>query len=102
MPYKKTLREIVNNFIKSNTTIKTNIGDIIVNPKILGEGGTALVYSSKDDQYAIKFLIEDVSEKESQVFKRFYQEFLNLSILSKNEHKIVQIYDFGYIYFSLN
>lgn len=101
MAKKKTLRELVNDFVKNNTTIRTNIGDIVINPKILGEGGTALVYSSKDEQFAIKFLIEDVSEKESQVFKRFYQEFINLSKLSKIESKIVQIYDFGYISFSL-
>ncbi|MEG0928655.1 protein kinase domain-containing protein [Chryseobacterium sp.] len=95
MSTKIDLRKLAIDFFKNETIIKTNIGDIPISPKLLGEGGTAIVYGSLDDKFAIKILIENIAEKESTVYKRFKQEFNNLTEISKKENCIVEFFDFS-------
>lgn len=92
------LRKRIIKHIKQNPAIKTNLSNITIESKILGEGGTAIVYSSICKKYAIKFLVEDISKpKESQIYLRFKQEFSALFELSKRERTIVEILDHGSI-----
>lgn len=70
------LRKRIIQHLKKNSAVKTALGEINIESKILGEGGTAIVYSSICQRYAIKFLVDDISKpRESQVYLRFKQEF---------------------------
>jgi len=100
MSSENALRKIIRSYIKKEPLIKSNIGEIRLNTNSIGEGGTALVYTDVDEKYALKLLVENIYENESNVYKRFKQEFINLIELSKTENRIVEFFDFGYIEFS--
>lgn len=99
MPSDNILKNKIRFYIKTNPVIKTNQGKIELKKNIIGEGGTALVYSDKDERFALKLLVENIITKESNVYNRFKQEFLNLSNLSETDNRIVKFYDFGNLEF---
>lgn len=99
MPSDNTLRNIIRAYVKTNPIIESNLGQIELKKNTIGEGGTALVYTDKNEKFALKILVENITSKESNVYKRFKQEFFNLRKLSETDNRIVKFYDFGNIEF---
>lgn len=58
------------------------LGRFVLGRKSLGQGGTSIVrratFESGTIEYAIKFLLVDVSQKEPTEYKRFKQAYLNV------------------------
>jgi len=71
----------LSSYLKSSPDLSTPLGEFHVG-KQLGQGGTSIVrlatYEDTEREYAIKFLLEDVSKKESKAYKRFKQAYVNL------------------------
>jgi len=92
---KKELAEILKNINK----IDIPLGCLIIGNNC-GEGGTSIVKKAKFDgfsqEFAIKFLAEDVRDKPSSQYKRFKQAFLNLFYNSYKLPILPQLY-FGHL-----
>ncbi|MBE0507710.1 MAG: protein kinase [Marinospirillum sp.] len=71
----------LSSFLKKSPNLSTPLGNFHVG-KQLGQGGTSIVrlatYEDTECEYAIKFLLENVSKKESKAYKRFKQAYVNL------------------------
>lgn len=69
----------LNGYLKENNQIETIYGNFNIG-KQLGQGGTSLVKEAtfQEKKFAIKFLLENISQNDSRAFKRFKQAHLNL------------------------
>ncbi len=76
------LKQKVSEYFKKNDEISNIYGTFKLTTKVLGNGGTSVVkgfnFGSNENEYAIKFLLDNIFEKESSTFKRFKQAHLNL------------------------
>jgi serine/threonine protein kinase len=77
---KDSIKQEIKEYFKTNNTLENIYGKFKLVDKNIGNGGTSEVkgFEFVGKKYAIKFLLEDVSQKESQAFKRFKQAHLNL------------------------
>ena len=79
---------------KSTGVIDTPLGPVTLGRQ-LGQGGNALVYAAPEPKgMAVKLLVEDVSERESERYRRFRAEYLHLVRLVPTG-MIVPLYQFG-------
>ena len=67
--------------------IQTDLGRIALG-KLLGQGGTSIVrigtFDGCDKEFAIKFLLVDVKQRDPDEYKRFKQAYLNVSCAQKS------------------
>lgn len=77
---KDSIKQELKEYFTSNLSLQNIYGEFKLVDKNIGNGGTSEVkgFEFSGKQYAIKFLLEDISQKESQAFKRFKQAHLNL------------------------
>ncbi len=77
---KDILKKELNEYLNRKQKITNIYGDFLLSSKVLGNGGTSVVkgFSFHGKEYAIKFLLENIKEKENTTFKRFKQAHLNL------------------------
>ncbi|ADR33562.1 serine/threonine protein kinase [Sulfuricurvum kujiense DSM 16994] len=77
---KDSIKQELKEYFISHNVLLNIYGEFTLTDKNIGNGGTSEVkgFEFGGKQYAIKFLLEDVSQKESQAFKRFKQAHLNL------------------------
>jgi serine/threonine-protein kinase len=77
---KDILKKELNDYLKIKDKITNIYGDFLLSTKVLGNGGTSVVkgFNFHGKEYAIKFLLENIEEKENTTFKRFKQAHLNL------------------------
>jgi serine/threonine protein kinase len=88
------LKNHIHSWVKSNQTIDSPLGEIIIGKQI-GEGGNALVFESPFvGGTAIKFLSESVSSPPSTRYARFLDEYRNLIKLVPTA-AIVPLYHLG-------
>jgi len=75
-----SIKQEIKEYFEKNPVLQNIYGEFTLTEKNIGNGGTSEVkgFEFGGKQYAIKFLLEDVSQKESQAFKRFKQAHLNL------------------------
>lgn len=75
-----SVKQELKEYFTSNLSLQNIYGEFKLVDKNIGNGGTSEVkgFEFSGKQYAIKFLLEDISQKESQAFKRFKQAHLNL------------------------
>ena len=70
----------LNDYLKKHSYIINAYGNFEIKEQ-LGQGGTSIVRKvifENKEEYAIKFLLENIQQKESKAFKRFKQAHLNL------------------------
>lgn len=76
------LKQKVSEYFKKNNELNNIYGTFKLTTKVLGNGGTSVVkgftFGSNKNEYAVKFLLDNIFEKESSTFKRFKQAHLNL------------------------
>lgn len=77
---KDNLKRILKEYFDKNSSIKNIYGEFKLTKKDIGNGGTSVVkeFELEGKKYAIKFLLENISKKESKAYKRFKQAHLNL------------------------
>jgi len=77
---KENLKQILKEYFDKNEIIKNIYGEFRLINKNIGSGGTSVVkeFEFNNKRYAIKFLLENISKKESRAYKRFKQAHLNL------------------------
>lgn len=75
-----SIKQEIKEYFSSNLSLQNIYGEFKLVDKNIGNGGTSEVkgFEFGGKRYAIKFLLEDISQKESQAFKRFKQAHLNL------------------------
>lgn len=75
-----SIKQEIKEYFSLNLSLQNIYGEFKLVDKNIGNGGTSEVkgFDFGGKQYAIKFLLEDISQKESQAFKRFKQAHLNL------------------------
>lgn len=75
-----SIKQEIKEYFSLNLSLQNIYGEFKLVDKNIGNGGTSEVkgFEFGGKQYAIKFLLEDISQKESQAFKRFKQAHLNL------------------------
>lgn len=87
--------EAVREKIKKDGVIENQLATFVVG-RILGEGGTSIVYeaSIKDSPvaFAIKVFSEDISKEQSTAYKRFRQTYINLSSIQHLGFLLPQIH----------
>lgn len=74
------LKEKLSDYLKQQKNI-TNILGCFELQEQLGQGGTSIVRAASlngNSNYAIKFLIENIKEKESRAYFRFKQAYINI------------------------
>lgn len=78
------LQSDLNSYINSAKKITNIYGEFELESKVLGQGGTSMVkgFKFKDNEYAIKFLNENIKDGGSKAFKRFKQAHLNLGTIN--------------------
>ncbi len=91
---KDILKQELNEYIKINNEIINIYGSFILTTKVLGNGGTSVVkgFNFSGKEYAIKFLLENIKQKESTTFKRFKQAHLNLLSIQHSGVVLPQIH----------
>lgn len=91
----ETLDKIVNNYIKENPEIITPLTKIIVGERI-NSGGTSIVheatFENSSKKFVIKFLLENIKNKETSAYKRFKQSYINLQLVQNSNIFLPQIY----------
>jgi hypothetical protein len=89
------IKKHIRDWIKWVGRIDCDLGEITIEKKEIGAGGTALVFAATlgDKEVAIKFLTESVAAK-SERYKRFLSEYVNLIGLVPTG-VIVPLYYFG-------
>lgn len=77
---KDSIKQELKEYFILHNALSNIYGEFRLTDKNIGNGGTSEVkgFEFGGKQYAIKFLLEDISQKESQAFKRFKQAHLNL------------------------
>lgn len=94
------IKKQISNFVKSNQVITNVLGHFQIG-KVLGEGGTSIVRETTlvadgekefKPELAIKFLAENIKEKESKAFKRFKQAHINLLLIQNSGYILPQIH----------
>jgi serine/threonine-protein kinase len=75
-----SIKQEIKEYFSLNLSLQNIYGEFKLVDKNIGNGGTSEVkgFEFGGKRYAIKFLLEDISQKESQAFKRFKQAHLNL------------------------
>ena len=75
-----SIKQEIKEYFSSNLSLQNIYGEFKLVDKNIGNGGTSEVkgFEFGGKRYAIKFLLEDISQKENQAFKRFKQAHLNL------------------------
>lgn len=75
-----SIKQEIKEYFTSQNVLRNIYGEFTLKDKNIGNGGTSEVkgFEFGGKEYAIKFLLEDISQKESQAFKRFKQAHLNL------------------------
>lgn len=88
------IKKLITNFFKSENTIISDLGPILIKEKI-GEGGNALVYNAGfgKNEVALKILAEKV---DSSKYHRFVTEFREIVQLADTK-AVVPIYYFGHL-----
>lgn len=78
------LQSDLNSYINSYKKVTNIYGEFELVLKVLGQGGTSMVkgFKFKDNEYAIKFLNENIKDGGSKAFKRFKQAHLNLGTIN--------------------
>lgn len=89
-----TLKQKLNEYLKIHNEIINIYGNFILSTKVLGNGGTSVVkgFNFSGKEYAIKFLLENIKQKESTTFKRFKQSHLNLLSIQHSGVVLPQIH----------
>ena len=89
------IKQHIHKWLKENDRVlESNIGDIALG-KLIGQGGTALVFESDFmGGTAIKLLGESVEPKPSTRYKRFLSEYINLVRLVPTG-AVVPLYHYG-------
>lgn len=93
-------KEIIK-YLQTTKKIVCPLGDINLE-KIIGEGGTAIVYKavlemeSFSKNIAIKFLAENIAKEKTRAFLRFKQSYLNLLYI-QTDAPIVPQWHFNYL-----
>ena len=87
------MQKILSKYLKNNKQLKNVFGEFEVG-KQLGAGGTSIVREAILDgkPYAIKFLHENIADKETTAFKRFKQAYINLSEIQHSGVILPQIH----------
>ncbi|MFY9100650.1 protein kinase [Aliarcobacter cryaerophilus] len=77
---KESIKQELKEYFDKHNTLANIYGKFELVDKNIGNGGTSEVkgFEFEGKQYAIKFVLEDISQKESKAFKRFKQAHLNL------------------------
>lgn len=91
---KDILKQELNEYIKIHNEIINIYGSFILTTNVLGNGGTSVVkgFNFSGKEYAIKFLLENIKQKESTTFKRFKQAHLNLLSIQHSGVVLPQIH----------
>ena len=77
---KENLKQVLKEYFTKNNSIVNIYGEFKLTKKNIGNGGTSIVteFELHSKKYAIKFLLENIANKESKAYKRFKQAHLNL------------------------
>lgn len=88
------LKQKLNEYFENNNELVNIYGNFKLATKVLGNGGTSIVKGFEFDkkEYAIKFLLDNIFEKESSAFKRFKQAHLNLISIQYTSCVLPQIH----------
>ena len=88
------MQKKLGNYIKSNKYISNILGTFEIKEQ-LGQGGTSVVRRAilnSSEEFAIKFLLENIKVTESRAYKRFKQAHINLlKIQEQFYHKSILI-----------
>lgn len=90
----KELKQKLSNYLKKEKNIINTLGCFELE-KQLGQGGTSIVRATSlngNSNYAIKFLIENIKEKESSAYLRFKQSYINILSIQHTGVVLPQIY----------
>jgi len=77
----KLLLSHLSKYLKLNKKVSNILGDFEIKKEVLGKGGTSVVKKAifeNKQEFAIKFLLENIKEKESKAYKRFKQAHVNM------------------------
>lgn len=88
------LKQRLSNFLKKEKNIVNTLGSFELK-KQLGQGGTSFVRAASlngSTNYAIKFLIENIKEKESRAYLRFKQAYINILSIQHTGAVLPQIH----------
>ncbi|RUM45194.1 MAG: hypothetical protein DSY46_03605, partial [Hydrogenimonas sp.] len=99
----KLERELAN-YLKQNKYIENALGKFKIEKKELGKGGTSVVRRAtfeNNQEFAIKFLLENTKTHESKAFKRFKQAHINMLRIQNTGAILPQIH-FDYLHINEN
>ena len=88
------LQKKLRNYIKSNKYISNILGTFEIKEQ-LGQGGTSVVRRvvlNGKQEFAIKFLLENIKDSESKAYKRFKQAHINLLTIQNTGAILPQIH----------
>lgn len=85
----------VSKYLKKEKKVTNILGNFKIK-KQLGQGGTSIVklaiLENTDQEFAIKFLIENIKDGESTAFKRFKQAHINILLIQNSGLVVPQIH----------
>lgn len=88
------LIEKLSNYLKKQKIVINTLGCFELEEQ-LGQGGTSIVRAASlngNSNYAIKFLIENIKEKESRAYLRFKQAYINILSIQHTGAVLPQIH----------
>lgn len=88
------LIEKLSNYLKKQKIVINTLGCFELEEQ-LGQGGTSIVRAASlngNSNYAIKFLIENIKEKESRAYLRFKQSYINILSIQHTAVVLPQIH----------
>ena len=88
------LIEKLSNYLKKQKSVINTLGCFELEEQ-LGQGGTSIVRAASlngNSNYAIKFLIENIKEKESRAYLRFKQSYINILSIQHTAVVLPQIH----------
>jgi serine/threonine-protein kinase len=91
---KDNLKQLLSEYFTKNKNLYNIYGEFVLTKKSIGNGGTSNVkeFELNNKKYAVKFLLENISKKETTVFKRFKQAHLNLLTVQSTGAILPQIH----------
>ncbi len=93
MKKEERLNQVLSKYFRNNRNITNILGDFEIG-KQLGVGGTSVIREATLDGkiYAIKFLHENIADKETTAYKRFKQAYINLKNIRDSKVVLPQLH----------